>query len=66
MPIRRFIIEPPRDRSEESIREAAEKLFAALKGQDVDQPSEMPLEPPGPVKDISEEDSDAASVDAEK
>ena len=45
MPIRRFIIEPPRNMTKESVREAAEKLHAVITGIDADTPVEKPLEP---------------------
>ena len=58
MSIRRFIINPPKNMTEKSVTEAAEKMFAALKGTDIGSPIDKPLEPSRPVLDAAE------SVDA--
>jgi len=60
MPIRRFIINPPKSMAEKDVTEAAGKMFAALKGIDTDAQLEKPVEPSQPVQDTLE------SVDAVK
>lgn len=46
MPIKRFIVSPPKEMTKESVRIVAERIFEALKGKDAPRKAVVP--PTGP------------------